>query len=138
NHTDNAIRYEKIVTTYISLFNQISIIESSIIKYYLFDSSCKKQIDHLYLEMKNSLNDFAKQISKYLNSNISGTDISFNPDIISKAVLPFYVTHKLEFGLVLKKSLNASFSLLTEIAGDEIVIKAKENKDNEAKINGSS
>lgn len=138
NHTHNAIRYEKFVTTYLSLFNQLSIIESSIIKYYLFDSSCKKQIDPLYLKMKNSLNDFAKQISKYLNSNIDEKEILFNPDIISKAVLPFYMTHKLEFHSVLKKSLAASFALLKKIAGDDIVIRAKENQDNETKINGSS
>ena len=126
NHAGNAIRYEKILTTYLSLFNQLSIIESSIMKYYLFDLTQKKEVDELYLKLRDRLNDFAKEVSKYLNSSIKGKDITLNPDIIEKSVLMFTIIDKLKFDKVLNKSLDASFTLLSKIAGDNVVIKPNE------------
>ncbi|HHF4974722.1 TPA: hypothetical protein ACPO38_000094 [Haemophilus influenzae] len=128
NHTDNTIRYEKILTTYISLFNQLSIIESSIIKFYFFDSTEKKEIDNLYLNLRDSLNSFAKEISKYLNINIQGKSIPFDPDITKKTILPFNIMHKLRFDKVLSESLSASFKLLSQIAGENLVITHKDNQ----------
>lgn len=134
NHTENTIRYEKILTTYISLFNQLSIIESSIIKFYFFDSTEKKEIDNLYLDLRDSLNSFAKEISRYLNINIQGKKILFNPDITKETVLPFNIIQKLKFDNVLSESLSASFKLLSKIAGENLVITHKILK----KVNGSS
>ena len=128
NHTENTIRYEKILTTYISLFNQLSIIESSIIKFYFFDSTEKKEIDNLYLDLRNSLNNFAKEISKYLNINIQGKKMLFNPDITKETILPFNIMHKLTFDNVLSESLSASFKLLSKIAGENLVITHKIHK----------
>ena len=134
NHTQNTIRYEKILTTYISLFNQLSIIESSIIKFYFFDSTEKEEIDNLYLELRDSLNNFAKEISKYLNINIQGRKILFNPDITKEIVLPFNIIQKLNFSKALNDSLSASSKLLSKIAGENLVINHKTLK----KANGSS
>ena len=134
NHTENTIRYEKILTTYISLFNQLSIIESSIIKFYFFDSTEKKEIDNLYLDLRDSLNNFAKEISKYLNINIQGKEMLFNPDITKETLLPFNIIQKLKFDNVLSESLSASFKLLSKIAGENLVITHKILK----KVNGSS
>ena len=128
NHTENTIRYEKILTTYISLFNQLSIIESSIIKFYFFDSTEKKEIDNLYLDLRNSLNNFAKEISKYLNINIQGKKMLFNPDITKETILPFNIMHKLTFDNVLSESLSASFKLLSKIEGENLVITHKIHK----------
>ena len=95
-------------------------------KYYLFDLTQKKEVDELYLKLRDRLNDFAKEVSKYLNSSIKGKDITLNPDIIEKSVLMFTIIDKLKFDKVLNKSLDASLTLLSKIAGDNVVIKPNE------------
>ena len=49
-----------------------------------------------------------------------------SPDIIEKSVLMFTIIDKLKFDKVLNKSLDASLTLLSKIAGDNVVIKPNE------------
>lgn len=127
NHTNIFLNYQTLLTSYKNLFNQLDIIESSLIYYYLFLSQKeleleKEQLDKTYLELKKSLEKFAMKISQYLNTGINYKSIQPDPQEVININIIWGMDKTLVIKGILNEMLNNSFQFLKKIAGEKCII----------------